>query len=109
MEDNASSRCTVIRWCAVVTLIGEAITIVARLVSGTSAAEHIAETNPPLVLQVHHMFWAVPLLIAAALIRRNRLLRCRVAGFALGVALSDLMHHFIVLPLWVGNIGWHWP
>ncbi len=109
MTDNASSRCTVIRWCVAVTVIGEAITIVARLVSGTSAAEHIARTNPPLILQIHHMFWAIPLLIWAALIRKNRLLRSRVVGLALGVALSDLVHHFIVLPLWVGNIGWHWP
>jgi hypothetical protein len=22
---------------------------------------------------------------------------------------SDVVHHVIVLPLTVGNMGWHWP
>ncbi len=30
-------------------------------------------------------------------------------GIAAGLVLSDLVHHFVVLPLWVGNTGWHWP
>jgi hypothetical protein len=30
-------------------------------------------------------------------------------GIAGGLILSDLLHHFVVLPLWVGNTGWHWP
>jgi len=109
VAEREPSKGTLVRWCVAVTLIGETITVIARLVSGVSAAEYIAETDPPLILQIHHMFWAVPLLIWAALIRKNRLLQHRVVGIALGVVLSDLVHHFIVLPLWVGNTGWHWP
>lgn len=30
-------------------------------------------------------------------------------GIAIDLIASDLIHHFLVLPLLVGNSGWHWP
>jgi len=36
-----------------------------------------------------------------------------VQGMIIGLfrpeSLSDLLHHFAVLPIIVGNTGWHWP
>ena len=31
------------------------------------------------------------------------------AEFCRTAPLIVRMHHFLVLPLWVGNTGWHWP
>lgn len=103
-----SSRRIMLRWCLVVTAVGEAVTVLARIVAGQSAAEFNA-TGPPLLIQIHHMFWAVPLLVVAACLWRRELVRSRLLGLSLGLIVSDLAHHFIVLPLWVGNTGWHWP
>ncbi len=33
----------------------------------------------------------------------------RLAGVSAGFVFSDLAHHFLVLPLLIGDIGWHWP
>jgi ABC-type antimicrobial peptide transport system permease subunit len=32
-----------------------------------------------------------------------------LVGIALGLILGNLLHYFVVLPLTVGNTGWHWP
>ena len=61
------------------------------------------------VLLIPLTLWALPVLLAAACLRRRKLLTRRLVGLALGLVVSDLAHHFIVLPLWVGNTGWHWP
>lgn len=89
-------------------VVMEVITILWRVAAGRSAAEWIETTEPPLWAQVHHMFWSLPLLPLALLVRG------RAASYVLwsliaGLIGSDLAHHFIVLPLWVGNTGWHWP
>jgi len=55
------------------------------------------------------MFWCVPLLLIVPLIWRKPRLSGAMLGIALGLILSDLLHHFVVLPLMVGNTGWHWP
>ena len=94
-------------WSVALTLLMEIVTIVVRLASGKSAVE----INPglPLLLQLHHMFWSIPVFVLALIFRR----KAAVAGFlwGMGVAciVSDLIHHFIVLPILVGNTGWHWP
>jgi len=103
-----SPRRAVLYWSLAVTVVFEAVTVLARIVFDQSAAEFNA-TNPPLLMQIHHMFWSVPLLIVAACLWRRKLVRSRLLGAALGLILSDLIHHFIVLPLWAGNTGWHWP
>ncbi len=94
-------------WCVVVTLLAEAITLWLRFGRGIEATEF--NRTAPLLLQIHHMFWSVPLLVAIPLCRRWTRLNEALLGIALGLIVSDLMHHFVVLPLLVGNTGWHWP
>lgn len=86
----------------------ELVTIALRIIYGQSAAEHIAATHPPLLLQLHHMFWAVPFVIVG-LVVSDRGCSMAMWSISLGLIISDLSHHFLVLPLWVGNTGWHWP
>ena len=56
------------------------------------------------------MFWAIPVAAVAGAVwgRWPRVARGS-AAVAVGLVASDLLHHFAVLPLWVGNVGWHWP
>ncbi len=95
-------------WAAVATAAMEGATILARILSGHSAAEFNAAADPPLLLKMHHMFWAAPLILVALFVSGKRASYVLWA-VALGLIASDLMHHFIVLPIWVGNTGWHWP
>jgi hypothetical protein len=90
------------------TLAIEVATILARVLSGKSAAEFNASVNPPILLKMHHMFWACPLVLLALAARRSKAAPVLLA-VAVGLIASDLAHHFVVLPLWVGNTGWHWP
>lgn len=99
-------RVTVV-WTVVSTVLVEAITIYLRFRSGVSASEF--NKTAPLLLQIHHMFWSVPLLLIVGLVWRRVRLSGALLGIALGLILSDLLHHFVVLPLTVGNTGWHWP
>lgn len=93
-------------WCLVMTVVGELITVAARIGAGAPATE-ILSPNTHVLIRMHHMFWAVPFVIVAFFV--GKLARNRLLGIAAGLVLSDLMHHFVVLPLWVGNTGWHWP
>ena len=97
----------VARWAVVSTLLSEAVTVAMRIGTGTSAAEF--NRTAPLLLQIHHMFWSVPLALIAAVAWRRRRLSGALLGIGLGLVASDLLHHFVVLPLTVGNTGWHWP
>ena len=63
----------------------------------------------PLLWQNHHMFWSLPLLLIVPFVWRKPRLSGAMLGVSLGLIVSDLMHHFVVLPLIVGNTGWHWP
>ena len=85
----------------------ETVTLVARFGIGVSAVEF--NRTAPLIWQIHHMFWALPVWLAAVCLRPWP--RGAKSLWALGLALvaSDLVHHFAVLPLLVGNTGWHWP
>jgi hypothetical protein len=89
------------------TLAGEAITVAARFAGGVSAVEF--NRTAPLLLQIHHMFWAIPLAVAAGLLRRRARAASWLSALAVACIASDLAHHFIVLPVLVGNTGWHWP
>jgi hypothetical protein len=61
------------------------------------------------LVQNLHMFWSIPLLALAPFVWRWPKLSGALLGVGFGLIASDLAHHFIVLPLTVGNIGWHWP
>jgi hypothetical protein len=88
------------------TVLFEAITIVIRFTTHVSAVEF--NKTAPLLLQIHHMFWSVPFLIAAAIGYRKPFAPWCWA-ISIGLVASDLVHHFVVLPILVGNTGWHWP
>lgn len=91
------------------TVLFELLTIGARVFYGQSAAEWTQATNPPLVLRVHHLFWSIPFVIAALTLSKLTRTSLVLWSIAFALILSDLIHHFIVLPIWVGNTGWHWP
>jgi hypothetical protein len=94
-------------WGVAATVLAEAVTAYLRFHRGIAAAEF--NKTAPLVLQIHHMFWSIPLLVVVPFVWRKPRLSGALVGIALGLILSDLLHHFVVLPLTVGNTGWHWP
>lgn len=89
------------------TILTEFVTLYLRFGLGATAADF--NRTAPLVLQVHHMFWSIPLFLAAVILRRKPKIVSALRGVAAGFVASDLLHHFVVLPLTVGNTGWHWP
>ena len=90
-----------------VAVLMEAITIGVRFAGHVSAVEF--NRAAPLALQIHHMFWAIPITGLAMFVRTHERLTMWLGAIAIGCVASDLSHHFIVLPLLVGNTGWHWP
>jgi hypothetical protein len=100
-------RRIIIIWAVVSTILIEAVTVYLRFNGGISATEY--NQTAPLLMQIHHMFWSVPLLLLVPLLWPRPRLSGALLGLALGFILSDLLHHFVVLPLTVGNTGWHWP
>ena len=114
METNVSAnvsvksrRTAILVWTVISTLVAEAITAYLRFRRGITATEF--NTTAPFLLQIHHMFWSLPLLVIVRLAWRKPKLGSALLGIACGLILSDLLHHFLVLPLTVGNTGWHWP
>lgn len=96
-----------INWTVAITLIVEVVTLYLRFGRGQIAADF--NQTAPLLLQIHHMFWGVPLLAVLPLVWRRPRFSGVLLGIALGFVVSDVVHHVIVLPLTVGNMGWHWP
>jgi hypothetical protein len=94
-------------WFLIATAVAETITLWLRFGRGIEATEF--NRTAPLLLQIHHMFWSLPLLVALPLFRRRPRIGEPLLGIALGLIVSDVMHHFVVLPIAVGNTGWHWP
>ena len=97
----------IILWALVSTVLIEALTVYLRFGRGVSAGEF--NKTAPLLLQIHHMFWSIPLFLAVPFVWRKPRLSGALLGIAGGLILSDLIHHFVVLPVTVGNTGWHWP
>jgi hypothetical protein len=97
----------VVLWTVVVTMLVEAITLYLRFRGRITATEF--NRTAPLVLRIHHMFWSLPLLAVVPFVWGKVGLSGVILGIALGLIVSDLLHHFVVLPLIVGNTGWHWP
>jgi hypothetical protein len=94
-------------WTVAITLVVEAMTLYLRFGRDQTATEF--NKTAPLLLQIHHMFWGVPLLFVLPFVWAKPRLSGVLFGIALGFAISDAVHHCIVLPLTVGNMGWHWP
>ena len=94
-------------WTVAITLVVEVVTLYLRFGRGETATEF--NKTAPLLLQIHHMFWNVPLLLVLPFVWRRPRCSGALLGIALGFVISDAVHHCIVLPLTVGNMGWHWP
>ena len=92
-------------WTIASGLVIEGITLYLRFGQGRTAIEF--NQTAPLMLQIHHMFWSVPVFLVAILVDTKA--RRILFGIGFGLIISDLAHHFLVLPLLVGNTGWHWP
>jgi len=107
-EDTQRRRQAFVDWAIISTIVIECITLLLRFRGGITAVDFNA-TAPPLLLQIHHMFWAVPLLPGVVWYWRRPTFSGALAGLAIGLIASDLLHHFAFLPLLVGNTGWHWP
>ncbi len=91
------------------TALSEFLTVLGRHLFG-GATEWTTAVDPPVWAQIHHMFWAIPIAaVAWAAWERFPRTGAGLAGMAVGLGASDLLHHFVVLPLWVGHTGWHWP
>ncbi|MCR4315530.1 MAG: hypothetical protein NUW37_04175 [Planctomycetes bacterium] len=86
----------------------EAIMIFARMVYG-SASEWIERTDPPLLLEIHHGFWAAPFFVALFFLRGKPFAFWIVFSVAVSLVLSDALHHLVILPLMGEGFGWHWP
>jgi hypothetical protein len=108
VKSSASRQFAIIVWTVGVTVLVEAATIALRFSGGVNATEFNA-ASPPLLLQIHHMFWSIPPLAVVPFVWRRPTFSGALLGIGFGLILSDLVHHFIVLPLTVGNTGWHWP
>jgi len=96
-----------IAWTLAATAIGEGVTLYLRFAAHVTAVQFNA--TAPLILQIHHMFWSIPLFLLAPLLLRFPRTSGAILGIACGLVLSDLIHQFVILPLTVGNTGWHWP
>jgi hypothetical protein len=105
--DRALRKRWALAWALAVTLVAEAVTLYLRFGRHQTAAEF--NKTAPLLLQIHHLFWSGPFLAALPICRRWPKLSGTLAGIAIGLIASDLLHHFLILPLTVGNTGWHWP
>lgn len=104
---NSTQQRTIGVWCLASTALVELVTLYLRFGLGATANEF--NRTAPLLLQVHHMFWSIPLLLLAASCRRTPRTSSVLRGIAAGLVASDLLHHFVALPIAVGNTGWHWP
>jgi hypothetical protein len=94
-------------WAIAVTILVEGITLYLRFGLQRTAVDF--NRTAPLLLQIHHMFWAVPLLVVLPLVWKRPRLSGSMAGVSAGFVVSDLAHHFLVLPLLIGGTCWHWP
>jgi hypothetical protein len=94
-------------WAIVVTVLVEAVTIYLHFGKGETAEEF--NKTAPLLLQIHHAFWCIPLFLLTPFVWLFPKLSGALLGVGCGFVLSDAIHHLIVLPLTVGNMGLHWP
>ena len=104
VNPTASSRWhAFLLWSIGTTVLVELITIILRFQAGVIAVEF--NKTAPLLLQIHHMFWSIPLFAVAPFTWKRPWLSGTILGIAVGFIASDAIQHLIVLPLTVGNTG----
>ncbi len=91
----------------IVAVVFESVTISLRFYAGLRVEKF--NKTAPLWQQIHHMFWSVPLLVILPFVWKSSRVSGMLLGISLGLLLSDLLHHFVIMPLAVGNTVWHWP
>ena len=94
-------------WSVVTGVVVEAICLYLRFERGQTAVQF--NRTAPLLLQLHHMFWALPLAALLPLLWQRPRVSGTVAGLSIGFIASDLANHFLILPALIGETGWHWP
>jgi hypothetical protein len=94
-------------WTVAVTVFVEVVTIYLRFGKGENAAQF--NKTAPFLLQIHHAFWCIPLFLLTPFFWRFPKVSGTLMGIGFGFIFSDAIHHLLVLPLTVGNMGWHWP
>jgi hypothetical protein len=104
---SSARRRALLEWGGACTVATEVITLYLRFRHGATAVEF--NRTAPLLLQIHHLFWSIPAFMVAVAVWKRPKLSGALAGIAVGFIVSDLLHHFVALPLTVGNTGWHWP
>lgn len=78
-------------------VIFELVTIVGRLVFG-SKKEQIARMKKKPRVRIHHLYTGIFVLLIYLVWPLDWIF---ILGF--GLTLSDALHHFVVLPIWVGR------
>ena len=78
---------TIFVWCGIVTVVVEAITLWLRFGRRIEANEF--NRSAPLLLQIHHMFWSLPLFVMAARLRHRPPIAAALVGIGLGLIVSD--------------------
>jgi len=82
----------------------ELITCIGRFGFGLRSKGWAERCRPyTLGLRVHHAYFAVPVFPVALLASPEPWLQRTLVAAALGLVLSDLLHHFVVLPLFTGE------
>src|SRR5262245_1519448 len=94
-------------WSVAMTVVAESVTLALRFFGGITALQ--LNQSAPLFVQIHHMFWSVPLMGVAIVLRARPRAVIWLSAMAIACVLSDLAHHLLFLPMIVGNTGWHWP
>ena len=80
-------------YAGVATVVAEAVTVAMRFGTGMSAADFNA-TKPPLLLQIHHLFWCLPLLPVVPFVWHKP----KLSGALLGISIAaDGRQHRLAL------------
>jgi len=83
----------------------ELVTCVGRFGFGLRSRIWVDRYRPyTLGVRVHHAYFAAPVLPAALLVPMEGWLQAQFIAAAAGLVLSDLLHHFVVLPVLTGEM-----
>jgi hypothetical protein len=103
---SAIRRKMAVGWAIAATLIVETVAMVLRFGFGLKSRDVLNEHVPALI-HIHHMYVGFAMLLALPWVWRLPRVSGPILGLAVGLIVSGALHHFAVLPLTVGNTGWH--
>lgn len=82
----------------ILTVLIEILTILSRILYG-STQEKFRKNKSKYKVRIHHGYWGIALIILYYFFVQIEIIG--VMGYAL--LITDAIHHFIVLPIWVGK------